>query len=342
MGEKFQLHYNKPWIMQRADPYIYRHVDGVYYFTASVPTYDSIVLRRSYTLEGLQTAEEKEIWHKHECGIMSEHVWAPELHYLDRKWYIYFAASDVNDVWSLRPYVLECADVDPMTGKWTELGMMQKAADDEFSFENFSLDGTVFENQGRRYYVWAEKVGVGSQISNLYIGELETPNKLKTVQVLLTTPDYDWERRVLWVNEAPGVIKHNDRIFLTYSASNTGVHYCIGMLSINEKENLLDPHSWEKERNPVLSSDADRGIYGPGHNTFTKDEEGNDIMVYHARTESVITGEPLYNPNRHTMLMKIRWGKDGRPVFSYEADNQVMCFTGASDQNETLWGVHYK
>ena len=87
MGEKFQLHYNKPWIMQRADPYIYRHVDGVYYFTASVPTYDSIVLRRSYTLEGLQTAEEKEIWHKHESGIMSEHVWAPELHYLDGKWY---------------------------------------------------------------------------------------------------------------------------------------------------------------------------------------------------------------------------------------------------------------
>ena len=43
--------YNKPWIMQRADPYVYRHTDGTYYFTASIPAYDGIVLRRARTLE---------------------------------------------------------------------------------------------------------------------------------------------------------------------------------------------------------------------------------------------------------------------------------------------------
>ena len=47
-------------------------------------------------------------------------------------------------------------------------------------FEAFSLDATVFENKGKHYYVWAEKVGVGKQISNLYIGEMETPYKPKT------------------------------------------------------------------------------------------------------------------------------------------------------------------
>ena len=62
------------------------------------------------------------------------------------------------------------------------------------------LDATVFENKGKHYYVWAEKVGVGKQISNLYIGEMETPYKLKTVQVLLTSPDYDWERVGLRMN----------------------------------------------------------------------------------------------------------------------------------------------
>ena len=51
--------YNKPFIEQRADPYVYRHTDGCYYFTASVPDYDKIVLRRSDTLTGLQSAEEK-------------------------------------------------------------------------------------------------------------------------------------------------------------------------------------------------------------------------------------------------------------------------------------------
>lgn len=196
---------------------------------------------------------------------------------------------------------------------------MQCAAEDSFSFRSFSLDATIFENKGERYYVWAEKVGVGKQISNLYIAQMETPWRLKTVQVLLTTPDYDWERVGFWVNEGPAVIRHGGKIFLTYSASETGAAYCMGMLTAEEDADLLDPLSWKKERWPVLESSPEKGIYGPGHNSFTTDSEGNDIMVYHARTEKDIEGDPLYNPNRHAMLMRLRWGEDGRPVFSFDS-----------------------
>lgn len=311
------LRFNEPWILQRADPYIIRHTDGQYYFTATVPEYDRLVIRRAPTLAGLAKAPETEIWHKHESGVQSEHIWAPELHWLDGKWYIYYSASDKDDIWALRPYVLMCEDTDPVTGRWTELGKMKRADDDPFSFEEFSLDATVFENHGKRYYVWAEKVGIGKKISNLYIAEMERPDKLRTVQVLLTGPDYDWERVGFWVNEGPAVIKRNGKIFLTYSASETGIYYCVGMLSIDENEDLLDPRKWKKERYPVLKTDEFLQIYGPGHNSFTVDEEGNDIMVYHARTEAEITGDPLYNPNRHTQLMKVQWDKDGRPVFTY-------------------------
>ena len=312
-----ELEYNKPWILQRADPYVYKHTDGTYYFTASIPAYDGIVLRHSDTLAGLKDAEEVRVWQKHDKGIMSEHIWAPELHYLDGKWYIYYAGGDIDDVWAIRPYILECADQDPMTGNWVEKGKMTRAEEDEFSFEAFSLDGTVFENRGKHYYIWAEKVGVGKQISNLYIAEMENPCKLKTVQVLLTTPDYDWERIGFWVNEGPSVIHHDGKIYMTYSASETGAAYCMGMLSISEDADLLDPAMWKKERYPVLETNAEKGIYGPGHNSFTEDEQGNPIMVYHARTEEKIEGNPLYNPNRHAMLMKLTWGEDGRPVFKY-------------------------
>lgn len=312
-----ELEYNKPWILQRADPYVYKHIDGTYYFTASIPAYDGIVLRHSDTLAGLKDAEEVRVWQKHDKGIMSEHIWAPELHYLDGKWYIYYAGGDIDDVWAIRPYILECADQDPMTGNWVEKGKMTRAEEDEFSFEAFSLDGTVFENRGKHYYIWAEKVGVGKQISNLYIAEMENPCKLKTVQVLLTTPDYDWERIGFWVNEGPAVIHHDGKIYMTYSASETGAAYCIGMLSISEDADPLDPAMWKKERYPVLETNAEKGIYGPGHNSFTEDEQGNPIMVYHARTEEKIEGNPLYNPNRHAMLMKLTWGEDGRPVFKY-------------------------
>lgn len=314
-----ELKYNEPWILQRADPYVYKHTDGTYYFTASVPAYDRIVLRRSRTLAGLAQAEEVTIWEKHEKGILSEHIWAPELHYLSGKWYVYFAGGDVDDIWAIRPYVLECRGEDPLTAKWEERGKMGRAPEDDFSFEAFSLDATVFENKGRHYYVWAEKVGVGKQISNLYIGELESPCRLKTVQVLLTTPDYDWERIGFWVNEGPAVIHHDGKIYLTFSASETGADYCIGMLTASEEADLLDPRSWEKDRYPVLKTDASKAIYGPGHNSFTEDEEGNPVMVYHARTEEKIEGNPLYNPNRHAMLMRVHWDEQtGRPIFSYE------------------------
>ncbi len=316
MKEQKELLYNQPWILQRADPYVYRHTDGTYYFTASVPAYDGIVLRKADTLAGLAEAPEVEVWHKHESGIMSYHIWAPELHYINGAWYLYYAGGDKDDIWAIRPYVLECVDKDPMTGTWVEKGKMGRAEEDEFSFETFSLDATVFENKGKWYYVWAEKVGVGKQISNLYIGEMETPYKLKTVQVLLTTPDYDWERVGFWVNEGPAVIKRDGKIFLTYSASETGIAYCMGMMTASEDADLLDPLSWKKERYPVLRSEPSVGIYGPGHNSFTVDEEGNDVMVYHARTETEIVGNPLYNPNRHAMLMPVEW-KEGRPVFHF-------------------------
>ncbi|WP_044913774.1 glycoside hydrolase family 43 protein [Butyrivibrio sp. WCE2006] len=316
MSNEKDLKYNEPWILQRADPYVLKADDGFYYFTASVPEYDRIALRRSTTLQGLKDAEEHTIWTKHDSGVMSKHVWAPELHYVMGKWYIYFAAGDVDDIWAIRPYVLECQGDDPINDEWIEKGKITRATDDEFSFEAFSLDGTVFEHKGDWYYIWAEKVGVGKQISNLYIAKMKSPYELETVQVLLTTPDYDWERVGFWVNEGPAVLKRNGRIFVTYSASETGIAYCVGMLTADEDADLLDPRSWSKERYPVLKSDADAVVYGPGHNSFTVDEDGNDIMVYHARTETEIVGDPLYNPNRHAMLMKIKYDESGRPVFS--------------------------
>lgn len=309
------LKYNEPWILQRADPYVYHHSDGWYYFTASIPAYDCIAIRRARTLAELPEAEEIIIWKKHESGPMSEHIWAPEIHYVFGKWYIYFAGGEKEDIWKIRPYVLECQGEDPMRDAWVEMGKMRRAADDPFSFEAFSLDATVFENKGRYYYVWAEKVSVGQQISNLYIAEMENGYTLKTVQELLTTPDYDWERVGFWVNEGPGVIKHNGKIFLTFSASETGICYCVGMLTADEDADLLNPRVWTKDRYPVLMTCEEKGIYGPGHNSFTTDEDGNGIMVYHARTESVIEGNPLYNPNRHAMLMKVGWDASGRPVF---------------------------
>lgn len=305
-----------PFIYNRADPYVIKNGD-VYYFTATVPDYDCIVLRKSNTLCGLCDSEEKIIWKKHEAGEMSANIWAPELHFLFGKWYIYFAAGRADNVFDIRPYVLECQGDDPYNDGWLEMGKMQACDEDDFSFKAFSLDATVFENKGKWYYVWAEKVGVGKQISNLYIAEMKSATKLESVQVMLSTPDYDWERGEFWVDEAPSVIMNNSRIYMTFSASDTGISYCIGMLCADADADLLDPASWVKCRYPVLASDEEIGIFGPGHNSFTKNEKGEDVLVYHARFETEIEGDPLDNPNRHTCLMKFEFCEGG-PKFNYK------------------------
>ena len=81
--------YPNPLIEQRADPHIWLHSDGHYYFIASVPEYDRLEIRRSKTLTGLADAPAKIVWRKPDSGPMSALIWAPELHFIDGKWVIY-------------------------------------------------------------------------------------------------------------------------------------------------------------------------------------------------------------------------------------------------------------
>lgn len=301
--------YPNPLIEQRADPYIVRHTDGYYYFTGSYPLYDRIVLRRAKTIEGLQTAEEVVVWEAHETGVMSEHIWAPELHYIDGKWYIHFAAGEKEDVWGIRPYVIETAENNPLEGTWTEKGQVNT------NFQSFSLDATTFEHGGKRFLVWAQKVE-NDTISNLYIAEMENPWRIKGEQVLLSTPELEWEQIGFHVNEGAAMIKRNGKVFIAYSASETNHHYAMGLLSADEDSDLLDPKSWMKTDEPVFSSSEITSEYGPGHNSFTVAEDGKtDLLVYHARPYKEIAGNPLYDHNRHARVQQLLWKTDGTPYF---------------------------
>ena len=42
--------YLNPVVTQRANPYIYKHIDGYYYFLASVPEYDRIEIKNQKLL----------------------------------------------------------------------------------------------------------------------------------------------------------------------------------------------------------------------------------------------------------------------------------------------------
>jgi GH43 family beta-xylosidase len=299
-----------PLIPQRADPWVLRHLDGYYYFTASAPEYDRIVLRRSWTVAGLAGAGEAVIWRKHASGPMSWHIWAPELHFVDGAWHIYFAAGQAEAHWDIRIYVLRNKSADPFVGAWEELGQVRT------DWDSFSLDATTFEVAGRRYLSWAQSDPALGPGTSVYVAQMGSPTALASRQVRITQPTLPWEIIGYRVNEGPGVLQRDGKLFVTFSASATDQNYCIGLLRADASADLLNPASWVKTQHPVLATDAARGIYGPGHNSFTVSEDGRtDLLVFHARSYSGTFPDPLRDPNRDAYVRPIVW-VDGVPTFS--------------------------
>ncbi|MGC4032136.1 MAG: glycoside hydrolase family 43 protein [Tepidisphaeraceae bacterium] len=298
-----------PLIKQRADPFIVKHTDGYYYFTASVPEYDRIELRRAKTIDGLASATPKVVWRKHNKGPMGNHIWAPEMHYIDGSWYVYFAAGGAEDKWAIRIYVIKTSAENPLDGPWEELGQFKTG------WESFALDSTTFVHNGQRYFAWAQHTPDRKDNTDLYIAKLKSPMELDGKPVRISKPELPWERQGFAVNEGPAFIAHGDKVFLTYSASATDARYCMGLLTADAKADLLDPNSWKKSDKPVFATSEANKIFGPGHNSFTVDEAGGDVIVYHARSYKEIKGDPLYDHNRQTRVQRITWSPDGMPVF---------------------------
>ncbi|MEU4692665.1 glycoside hydrolase family 43 protein [Actinoplanes sp. NPDC023714] len=300
-----------PLISQRADPWITRPIGGTYYFTGSVPEYDRLVVRGASTIEGLSTAEESVIWRRPASGTMGGHIWAPELHRIGGRWYIYFAAGDADDVFRIRTYVLESSLDDPRDpAGWTLKGRLRT------EWDGFTLDATSFTHKGKQYLVWAQSEPEIAVNSSLYIARMANPWTFATKPTRIATPTLSWEILGYRVNEGPAVLIRNGRVFLTFSASATDARYAMGLLTADADADLLKRESWVKTPDPIFVTNEKTKRYGPGHNSFTVAEDGRtDVLVYHARDYRDITGDPLYDPNRHTRVQKLYWHEDGTPLF---------------------------
>jgi GH43 family beta-xylosidase len=304
------LTWPSPLILERADPQLSLHADVYYYFMGTVPDYDRLELRRAKTIAALTTAESKTIWRKHDTGAMGSHIWAPELHFIEGNWYVYFAAGGAEKVWDIRIYVLENTSANPLDGEWIERGQLKT------NWESFALDATTFEHRGVRYLCWAQKDPKIKGNTNLYLAKMDSPTSITGAQVMISKPDLPWEQVRYWVNEGPSFLRHGGKIFISYSAAGTGAEYCLGLLTADANADLLDPKSWVKSPAPVFTTSEANGIFGPGHNSFTTTPDGQtDLLVYHARNYAEIKGDPLHDPNRHARVQPFSWKPDGMPDF---------------------------
>lgn len=286
-----------------ADPWITYH-SGMYYFTYT--SGGSVVLYRTEKVSELKNASPVTIWRPPSGTGYSKEIWAPELHFVNGKWYVYFAADNGQDV-NHRMFVLENTSSDPMQGTWEFKGELKEPADE------WAIDGTILENGGQLYMIWSGKTNGGFP-QNLYIAKMSDPYTLEGNRVMISTPDNSWEEHGAPINEGPEILKNHDgQVFLIYSASGYWTDdYCLGMLSLTPGGDPLNPADWTKRPEPLFREDAGAGAYGTGHCSFFPSRDGTeDWILYHARSFP----DGGSTNHRNPRMQKFTWNTDGSPAF---------------------------
>ena len=166
------------------------------------------------------------------------------------------------------------------------------------------------------------------------------------------------------IQEASAVLIHGDKIFIAYAGCTIDMMYCVCLLYADVDSDLLNPESWQKYPYPILGTQdltetikkADyfatdgtrdvtghgdngllegaegeyKGTFGPGHNTFTVDENGNPVIIYHARDWDDeypgATGSNKYglvDPGRHAYARPVIFNYEGFPVCNLTAEEYL-------------------
>lgn len=291
-----------PLLISGADPWVEQQ-DGWYYVTHT--TGRNLRLYRTKSMSDLANAEKKTVWTPPATGMNSKQIWAPEIHYINGKWYFYYAADDgLNE--NHRMWVLENESADPFTGTWVDKGELKLAGD------KWAIDGTVFERGDELYFMWSGWEGDINVRQDIYITKLINPWTAEATRVRLSKPEHPWELSGgrPTINEAPQYLVRGGKCFIIYSASGCWTDdYALGMLSADITANPLDPASWTKSPDAIFSKDPAAQAFGPGHNSFFTSPDGTeDWLLYHANPEA---GQGC-GGNRSMRMQPFSW-KDGAP-----------------------------
>jgi GH43 family beta-xylosidase len=98
-----------PIVPQGADPWVTQW-QGQYFYCRSAG--GQIYVDRATRLQDIGSGIRQSVFTPPSGQAYSRDLWAPELHYLNDHWYIYFAADDGNNA-NHRMYVLESTSRDP-------------------------------------------------------------------------------------------------------------------------------------------------------------------------------------------------------------------------------------
>jgi len=301
-----------------ADPWVIRH-DG-WYYSCAAGWGNRLEVWKSSTLT--RRGERQVVWAPPRVGWNRAQVWAPELHRVRGRWYIYYAASDGYNV-NHRMGVLESTTDDPQ-GSFVDRGMLYTGDHLRSGRRSrWAIDGTVLDLNDQLYFIWSGWED-HRDVQHLYVARMSDPCTISSDRVRICpnnchpwerVGDREWERGL---HEAPQVLVRNGRVMLIYSCSGSWQPtYKLGMLYMDQAGDPMAPHSWSKHAAPVFQSTGD--VFGVGHCCFTQSPDGSeDWILYHSKTRPWDGWS-----DRVVRAQKFGWRADGFPDFGVPSPTNV-------------------
>ena len=301
--------FKNPLLPSGPDPWVI-YQDGYYYVMHT--TGSDLRIYKTKKMSELGTSTYRSVWSPPGSPATRD-VWAPELHRINNRWYIYYAAVVAPNN-QHRMHALENDAADPLSGTWVSRGQVQ------LPDNRWAIDATSVMLNGQQYMAWSGwENAERNEIQNIYLAKMKDPLTAEGPRILVSTPTYDWEKQGNPdVNEGPEFLKHGNKVFLVYSASHCSTDaYALGMLTADTTANLTNPASWRKSAQPVFGPNASDGAYGVGHNSFfaTPDDRNagplQDWILYHANPQA---GQGC-GDKRSPRMQRFTWKADGSPDF---------------------------
>jgi len=176
--------------------------------------------------------------------------------------------------------------------------------------DKWAIDGSPFRYKGKMYFIWSGWEGDQNVQQNIYIAEMDSPTRIKSERVLISQPDYEWEKRgsnidLPTINEGTEILQRKGKVFLIFSAAGSwSDYYCLGILELTGEYPLVTS-SWTKSPKPIFESNDE--VTSPGHASFIRIHK-KDFIVYHSARKKGAGW------NRQVNIQPFTW-KNGRPNF---------------------------
>lgn len=237
-------------------------------------------------------------------------VWAPEVVYRNGKFYLYYTASKASQDWRVGEMArrIGVGVSDSPRGPFVDAGYAVTPG--------WGIDGHVFKDpaDGREYmfysYLYEPRLPGAGIVADLMTAWDALSGKPSHV----TRGSEAWEDKdgdpgngsLRYTNEAPTVLKKNDRYYMMYSGGSWDLpSYSMAYAySQTVLTGGLDGAGWTKVVPPILRSTPI--VQGPGHNSVAKAPNNvDDVTAYHARTV------PFVGPgDRQTFIDRLYWNYD--------------------------------